>query len=162
MIISLIAAVDRNFVIGNKGNIPWYLPRDLKRFRELTLGKPIIMGRTTFESIGKALPGRLNIVLTRDLAYRSTSGYVVAHSLSESLRAAGGALEVLIIGGAEVYRQFMPLADRMYLTLVEGEFEGDTHFPHFDWSDWKEVDRESYPADKKNPYPHTFVILERK
>lgn len=160
MIISIIAALDKKFVIGNKGRIPWHLPADLAHFRELTMGKPIIMGRTTFESIGRLLPGRLNIVLTRDPCYKP-AGVVAAHSIEEALHEAGAASEIMVIGGADVYRQFMSLAHRMYLTFVESEFEGDAYFPPVDQKEWKEVSREAYTPDKKNPYPYTFVILER-
>lgn len=161
MRISLIVALDKNFVIGNKGHIPWHLPADLEHFRKITMGKPIIMGRTTFESIGKVLPGRLNVVLTHDTSYQLT-GVLVAHSVEDALKIAGTVSEAMVIGGAKVYRQFMSLAYRMYLTLIDGELEGDAYFPKFDWNNWREVESETHKADRKNLYPYTFVTLERK
>ncbi len=161
MTILLIAALGKKFVIGNKGYIPWHLPADLEHFRKLTLGKPIIMGRTTFESIGKVLPGRKNIVLTRNRSW-DASGVVVVHSVKEALVAASGAPEIMVIGGAEIYELFLPLARNMYLTFVEGEFKGDAYFPKFDQSEWKEIKRESHKADQKNPHPYIFVTLKRK
>lgn len=161
MIISLIAAIDKNRLIGRKGNaLPWCLPADLKRFKEVTMGKPVIMGRKTFESIGRPLPGRTNIVITRNRKYEAL-GCKVVNSAEEALQASGNALEVLIIGGAEIFAQFMPFANRMYLTLIDYEFEGDVYFPMWNLEEWREVSREPHEPDEKNPYKYTFLILER-
>jgi len=128
MIISIIAAMAKNRVIGSEGEIPWNIPEDLKRFRELTMGHPVIMGRKTFEQIGRPLPGRLNIVLTRRTGYRAT-GCLVLHSLADALDACAGADEAFICGGGEIYRQTIAMADRIYLTVIDLEPEGDVLFP---------------------------------
>lgn len=167
--ISLIAAVAKNRVIGNAKGLPWYLPADLKRFRKLTIGKPIIMGKKTYETIGKPLPGRKNIVLAREKEFKAP-GCTVVNSPDEALRAAAGNKqvccsrnkEIMVIGGGQVFRIFLPLADRMYLTLIEEEFEGDVYFPQFDPDAWREVGREEHEPDEKNSYSYTFVRLERK
>jgi len=159
--ISLIAAMTDDRVIGIGNRLPWKLPADMRWFRRHTLGKPIVMGRKTFESFGaKPLPERLNIVITRDPDYRA-EGAVVVHDIDAALRAAGEADEVLIIGGASFYEQMLPRADRLYLTFVHADIEGDAWFPEFDPSAWHEIHREDHPADEKNPYPYSFVILER-
>ncbi|MGH2537668.1 MAG: type 3 dihydrofolate reductase [Candidatus Promineifilaceae bacterium] len=160
MLISLIAALDRNRVIGREGAMPWRLPADLRRFKKITLGKPLIMGRKTHQAIGRPLSGRLNIVLTRSRSF-TTPGCVVVHSLEQALAAAGGAAEVIGIGGGEVYRHMLPLAGRIYLTFVEGEFEGDATFPAWDPAEWRAIEQESVPADAQNAYATEFVVLER-
>lgn len=160
-IISLIAALDKNRVIGNRDNkLPWYLPADLKRFKSITLGKPIIMGRKTRESIGRPLPERTNIVITRKENY-DAPGCVVVHSPEEAIKAAGDAPEVMVIGGAEIFAQFMPLASRMYFTLIDGEFDGNVYFPEWNPKEWRETFRETHDADEKNPHAYTFVVMER-
>lgn len=157
--ISLIAAMDKNRLIGAGGKIPWHLPLDFAYFKETTMGKPIIMGRTTFESIGRPLPGRKNIVLTRgEFAHE---GVEVAHSFGEACEKAEEREEVFVIGGAQVYAQALPFADRLYITFVEGEFSGDTFFPEVDWSLWKEVKSEHRGADEKNQHAMTFTVFER-
>jgi len=161
MVISIIIAMGNDRVIGIKNALPWQLPADLEHFRQLTVGKPVIMGQKTFESIGKPLPGRTNIVLTLDENF-NPPGCLVAHSIEEALSAAKDFPEVMICGGVSIYRQFLPLADRMYLTLIEGNFEGDAYFPEFDWNNWREVERIENQPDKENPYKYTFVTLERK
>jgi dihydrofolate reductase len=161
MRLSLIAAVAANGVIGHNNRIPWRLPADLRWFKSVTLGSPIIMGRKTYESIGKPLPGRHNIVVTRDVTYQAP-GCTVVHSLAEALTAADGADEVFIIGGAELYAQTLPIADRFYLTEVDAAVAGDTFFPAWDRSQWRELARESHAADDKNPYAYTFVTLARQ
>ena len=159
--IALIAAMTDDRVIGIDNRLPWKLPADMKWFRRHTLGKPIVMGRKTFESFGgKPLPERLNIVITRDRDYRA-EGAVVVHDIDEALAAAGDAEEVMIIGGASFYEQMLPRADRLYLTFVHADVEGDAWFPEFDRSQWREVYREDHEADEKNPYAYSFVILER-
>lgn len=163
MVISIIAAMGRNRVIGIKNTLPWKLPADMARFRQLTLGKPIIMGQKTFESIGKALPGRINIVLTREERFQAPS-CVIARSIEQALQVAKNtdAKEVMIGGGASVYQQFLPLADRLCLTLIEGEFEGDAFFPEFNYQDWEETERVENESDKDNPYQYTFLTLQKK
>jgi dihydrofolate reductase len=164
MIVSFLAAMDRNLVIGDENGIPWHLPADLKRFRRLTLGKPIVMGRTTFEHIGKPLDRRLNIVLTRRADFQA-EGVSVAGSVEEAVRLAGDAPEVVVIGGGEVFAAALPLVTRMYLTIVASEFRGTAHFPWFiptpAGTKWVETHREDHPADEKNPYPHQYVVAER-
>ena len=162
MKISLIAALTDDRVIGIENRLPWKLPNDMKWFRQHTLGKPIIMGRKTFESFGaRPLPERTNIIVTRDPDYHA-EGCIVVHSIEAALEAAGDAEEAMIIGGASFYEQMLPRADRMYLTFVHADIEGDAWFPEYDPADWKEVERIDNPADEKNPLPHSFVILERK
>ena len=161
MKISVIAALAENRVIGRDQRLPWRLPADLRHFRSLTLGKPVVMGRKTFESLGRPLPERLNIVLTsrRDLAAK---GCILTHSIEEALAAAGSAPELMVIGGSELYSQFLPLADRMYLTLVHGWFEGDALFPEYDTGDWLERSREDHPSDDRHSCPYSFLVLERQ
>ena len=161
MTISIIVAVDRNRLIGRDNRLPWHLSADLKRFKRITMGKPIIMGRRTHESIGKPLPGRTNIVVSANPAYQAP-GCVVAQSLSAAIDAAGDADEIMIVGGARLYEQAMPLADRIYLTEVEASFTGDTWFPPIDWGVWQEKQRDAHGADENNPHPFAFVLLERK
>ncbi|PHI18090.1 diacylglycerol kinase [Lewinellaceae bacterium SD302] len=163
MIITAIVATDRKGTIGKAGEIPWYLPADFKFFKRTTMGHPIIMGRKTFESIGRPLPKRTNIVLTRD-AFFTSSGIVVAHSLEEALahEACREAEEVFIIGGGEIYRQSMPLLDRVYLTTVDTEIEkGDAFFPELDVDEWKAVWLEKHEADEKNEFSFRFSRWER-
>ena len=148
-------------VVGINNKLPWNLPADLEHFKELTLAKPVIMGQKTFESIGKPLTGRTNIILTLDKDF-TPSGCQVAHSIKEALEIAKDFKEVMICGGVSIYRQFLPLADRMYLTLIEGNFEGDAFFPEFDWLEWKEVEHIENQPDDENPYKYTFITLERK
>ena len=158
--IALIAAMAENRIIGRENRLPWRLPADLRRFKSLTMGKPVIMGRKTYESIGKPLPGRSNIVVTRDPDYRAP-GCQVVHSLEQALEAGAGHAEVMVIGGAELYRQALGRAQRMYLTLVRAEVEGDTLFPDIEPQQWRELERESHRADEKNQYDYDFVTLQR-
>lgn len=164
MTVSLIAAVAANGVIGRAGDLPWRLRRDLRRFRELTMGHTVIAGRKTQEAIvrrlGGALPGRRTIVLSRDPGY-AASGGEVAHSWDEAIVLAGAGAEVFVIGGSEVYALGLPHADRMFLTHVHAEIPGDAFFPPFDAEAWRVQSRESYPADAENDYPHTFEVLVR-
>jgi dihydrofolate reductase len=160
-IVSLMVAMAQNGVIGRDNALPWRLPEDLRRFKAATLGKPILMGRKTFESIGRALPGRLNLVLTRDRDW-SAPGAVVVHSMEEALRAAAGAEELVVIGGAEIYRLVMPFARRIYLTHVHADVSGDTYFPAFDPTQWVDVASDRHPADEHHAYPVTFITLERR
>lgn len=161
MIISLIWAMDENRLIGVENRLPWKLPADMKWFRRHTLGKPIIMGRKTFDSFGgRPLPERTNIVVTRDNDYKA-EGAVVVYSIEEALQAAGKADEVMIIGGASFYEQMLPRAERLYITEVHGKFEGDAWFPDFDMGEWREVDREEHPIDEKNGYACSFLTYRR-
>jgi dihydrofolate reductase len=147
-------------LIGQGGGLPWRLPADLRHFKSITMGKPVLMGRKTHESIGKSLPGRENIVLTRDRSFRA-EGCRVVHSMEDALAAAKDHDELMVIGGAEIYRAFLDRADRMYVTLVEGVFQGDTHFPPYDEQAWKEVQRDPHEADAKNPHAFTFLTYVR-
>ena len=158
--ISLIAALGRDRVIGRDGGLPWHLPADLKRFKELTLGHPIIMGRKTHESIGRALPGRANLVVTRQRDYRA-EGCVVVGSLEEALSYAVDDDEVFVIGGASLYAEALPVATRMYLTYVDGEFDGDVYFPPYDESAWTRRDATEHAPDDRNPHRFRFVTLDR-
>lgn len=159
-IISLIVAMDRNGVIGAGGKLPWRLSADLKRFKAITMGKPIVMGRRTHESIGRSLPGRENIVVTRDRNFRAP-GCTVVHSMDAALDHCRGAEEVIVMGGAELYREALPLAERIYLTEVSTAVMGDTFFPDWKRGEWKEVSRQTFPAGEDNEYPYSFVFLER-
>lgn len=160
-LVSLIAAVDEDGVIGKDNKLPWHLPADLKWFKEKTLGKPVIMGRETCQSIRTALPGRRNIVVSRSWS-AAPPGFDLARSPEEALRVAGAQPEVMVAGGAQIFEAFLPLAGRIYLTEVRHAFEGDTLFPKLDRSQWDESFREDRAPDAQNPYPLTFSILERR
>ncbi len=162
MRVSLIAALGRrNRVIGRDGRLPWRLSDDLRRFKKLTMGKPVVMGRKTWESIGKPLPGRRNIVLTSQAEYRA-EGAETVKSPEAALEAVRGEPEVMIIGGESVYRAFMPRADCMYLTMVEDDTEGDARFPAWDEEAWRMDSEECHPADDRNQHAFAFVNLSRK
>jgi dihydrofolate reductase len=158
--ISLIVAASTNNVIGSKGDLPWRLSSDLKRFKALTMGKPIVMGRKTYESIGRPLPGRQNIVVTRNPDYVA-EGCDVVSSVDAAIQATGDAEEIMIIGGTHIYEAFLPRADRIYLTRVQAEVEGDAFLPEFNSNDWHENDVEKHNADESNDYDVTCSILER-
>ncbi|MBV9727003.1 MAG: dihydrofolate reductase [Gammaproteobacteria bacterium] len=160
-LISLIVAMAQNGVIGRDNSLPWRLPEDLKRFRAYTLGKPILMGRKTFESLGRPLPGRTNLVLTRARSW-SADGVIVVHSVEEALMQAASSDELVVIGGAEIYRLILPVARRIYLTHVHADVPGDITFPEFDSTQWADVECSSQPADDEHAYPLTFVTLERR
>ncbi|KAA9021689.1 type 3 dihydrofolate reductase [Niallia endozanthoxylica] len=160
--ISFIVAMDKNRVIGKDNQLPWHLPADLKFFKRVTMGHPIIMGRNTFESIGKPLPGRENIIVTRNKEYVQ-EGCTIIHSIEELLQMAShNNEEVFVIGGAELFQATFPMADRLYITRIEEEFTGDTYFPEFNQSDWDLVSQEKGVKDEKNPYEYFFTIYERK
>ena len=161
MIISLIAAMAKNRVIGKGNKLPWDLPADMQHFRDLTHGKPVIMGRKTFESIGHPLPKRPNIILTRESEYHA-EGCTIVHSSEEALAAAGNAPEIMILGGTNVFEQFLATANRIYLTIIDHEFEGDIYFPKFDETIWKVTSQEEHRPDEKNKYPYTFVTYEKR
>lgn len=158
--ISLIAAIGKDRVLGFRGRIPWNLPADLRRFRDITRGHAVIMGRKTFESIGKPLPDRTNIIVTTDVHYHR-DGCRVAHSISEALTGLGNEEEAFVIGGGEIYRLALPYADRLYISHVDAAPTGDVFFPEIDMARWKVYSSENFPADQKNEYGHTFVIYER-
>ena len=164
--LALIVAAAENGVIGKNNALPWHLPEDMRYFRRITMGKPIVMGRKTFESIGKSLPGRANIVITRNAAYRA-EGVSVVLSLAEALALArhiamlDGAEEAVVIGGAEIYQVALPQADRLYFTEVHARVEGDAVLPEIDWSQWLEVSREHHAPQAPNRYDYSFVCYER-
>lgn len=159
--ISLIVAVSENGIIGNDNQLLWHLPNDLKRFKSITMNKPIIMGRKTFESIGKPLPGRQNIILTR-ARYLTLPGCDVVHSVNEALDRTQEASEIMIIGGAEIYQLFYPLASKLYLTLVHSVFEGNVHFIAWNPQEWQEISRTDAAQDDKHAFAYSFIDLERK
>ncbi len=159
--ISLIVAASTNNVIGAKGDLPWRLSADLKRFKALTMGKPIVMGRKTYESIGRPLPGRRNIVITRNSDFVA-DGCDVVSSIDAAVDAAGDADEIMIIGGSHIYEAFLPRADRIYLTRVQAEVEGDAYLPKFNDDDWRETAVEEHSADESNDYGVIFSIFERR
>lgn len=163
MRVTLIAAVAENGVIGRGGAMPWHLSADLQRFKRLTMGHHVVVGRKTFEAIGRPLPGRTMVVVTRQTGY-AAEGVEVAASLDEALEraAAAGEEEVFIAGGGEIYRQILPRAHRLQLTRVHARVEGDTTFPELDEAEWEEVEREDRPADERNPYPVSFLVYERR
>jgi len=159
--ISFVVAVARNGVIGRDGGLPWHISTDLKRFKTITMGKPLIMGRKTWESLPlKPLPGRSNIVITRQKNYRAEGAIVVA-DIPSALAAAGAAAEICVIGGGEIFEKFLPQADRIYLTEVDLEVDGDTFFPPFDRAQWMETAREIYPRGPKDSAGFVLRVLDR-
>ena len=160
MRISLVVAASTNNIIGRDGELPWHIGEDLRHFKAVTMGHPIVMGRRTFESIGRALPGRLNIVVTRNPDY-AAEGCTVVDSPAAALRVADGADEVMIIGGSEIYRLFLPMAERIYLTRVEVEIDGDASFPALEPDAWRLVDEQRFEADENREYTFRFQTLDR-
>ena len=158
---SLVVAMARNRVIGRDNSLPWRLPAELAHFKRVTLGHPVVMGRKTHESIGKPLPGRLNIVVLRDPDFRAP-GCVVADSLEKAYGAAGDAQEVSIIGGTSLFEAALPTADRIHLTEVLADVPGDTWFPEFDRSKWEEKEIYRHPADDRHAYPFRILLLDRR
>ncbi len=158
--ISIIVAVSSNNVIGVRGELPWRLPSDLQRFKSLTMNKPIVMGRLTHESIGKALPGRQNIVISRRPDYVASDCDVV-QSIDAAIAVAAAAVEIMVIGGGEIYRQFLPRASRIYLTRVDVDVVGDTHLPPLGDEEWRVTNSEKHLADASNEYDYSFSVLER-
>ena len=161
MRLSIIAAVAANGVIGFDGDLPWHLPADLARFKKLTMGHHLIMGRRTFESIGRALPGRVSVVLTRDSSW-VCDGALVVHSPEEARHAVRSDSEAFVIGGAAVFAAFLPLADRLHLTRVHASVEGDARFPSFDEVDWTVVETEDHDADARHAHPFSFRVYARE
>lgn len=161
MLISIIVAMDENRVIGYKNKLPWNIPSELKYFRETTKGKPVIMGRKTFESIGRPMPERLNIIVTRDKNYKADN-CIVVNNREDAIKAAESSNEIMVIGGAEIYKLFLPTANRLYITKVHGTFQGDTYFPEFNESEWIKVKEKFVEKDNENKYSYTIMVLERK
>ena len=159
MLISLIAAMDENRLIGANNALPWHLPADLQHFKAMTMGKPILMGRKTYDSIGRPLPGRTNVVITRDKNWH-VDGCVVAHSIEEAL-ASVDAEEVMVMGGASFYEQMISRAGRLYITRIHGQYEGDAWFPEYESDDWRLVSKEYFSADDVNPVGHSFLLYEK-
>jgi dihydrofolate reductase len=159
--VSIVVAADEHGGIGRAGALPWRLPDDLRRFRSLTLGRPVVMGRRTWESIGRPLPGRHNIVVSRQTG-RSIPGCTVVPSLPAALAGAGPVPEVCVIGGAEIYREALPIADTIHLTRVHASVGADTFFPAFDSAEWEEVAREDRDADGAHAHPFSFITLRRR
>jgi len=160
-IISIIAAMAHDRIIGRDNRLPWRLPADLQHFKQITMGKPMIMGRKTWESLPGLLPGRPHIVVTRNPDYLAEGAQVV-HSLEEGFDSAGEVAEIMIVGGANLYAQALSHARRMYLTQIDTHVEGDAWFPAFDTSEWRETGREGHVADEKNPYDYQFITLEKQ
>jgi dihydrofolate reductase len=166
MIISLIAAISQNHVIGRNNDLPWHLPDDMQYFMQTTKGHHVIMGRKNYQSIPqkfKPLPNRVNIVITRQPGFEA-AGCVVVHSLPDALRIAilGGEEEVFLIGGSEVYREGILLANRLYLTEIKATVEGDVYFPEFNRAEWREISRKSHPDDDRHAFPFDFVVYQTK
>jgi dihydrofolate reductase len=163
MVLSLLLAASENNVIGKNNQLPWHLPDDLKYFKNLTWGLPILMGRKTFDSIGKPLPGRKSIVITRDQNWRH-DGVAVVHSVEDATRKAEsfGAKEIFVIGGAEIFHATLPSANRIYLTRIHHEFDGDVFFPEIDTHNWECTSSRFCAADEKNAFDHTYQVWERK
>ena len=160
MKLSLIVAVSDNGVIGHEGELPWHLFSDLRRFKRLTMGHPILMGRKTYESIGRLLPGRTTIVMTRQADYELTGG-LVAHDLGQAIQIADQDEEVFVIGGGEVFRQALPIADKLYVTRVHAEVEGDVLFPDVDWNQWQLAEQQRFVTDERNDYESTYCVYFR-
>ncbi|WP_270817707.1 type 3 dihydrofolate reductase [Aeromonas sp. Y318-3] len=163
MKISMIAAMAHDRVIGKDNQMPWHLPADLAHFKRVTLGKPVLMGRKTFESIGRPLPGRRNLVISRNPGYQA-EGIEVVGSVEAALALLAGSSveELMVIGGGHLYAEMLPSADCLYLTQIDLAVEGDTRFPAFDDCQWQRIECESHPADEKNPHPYSFEIWQRR
>jgi len=159
-ILSMVVAHAENRIIGKDNDMPWHLPADLAYFKKTTLGKPVVMGRKTFESIGRPLPGRQNIVISRDANYQA-DGVDVVSSVDAALATAGDVEEIMVIGGGAIYAHCLPAAQRLYITHIQAEIEGDTQFPEYDLNEWQKVRSEQREADEKNAYNLEFAVYER-
>ncbi|NCT37842.1 dihydrofolate reductase [Bacillus sp. EB93] len=160
--ISLIVAMDQNRVIGKNNKLPWHLPADLQYFKQVTMGHPIVMGRKTFESIGRVLPGRENVIVTRNQEFKA-EGCVVLHDIAQiKMFADNHEEEVFVIGGAEIFKEILPFTDRLYITEIHETFEGDTFFPEIDENEWDEISSKPGSIDEKNRFAHDFIILQKK
>ena len=158
--ISIIVAIAKNGVIGDKNTLLWHLREDMIHFRTITSGHPVVMGRKTYDSIGRPLPKRTNVVITRDTELQ-IEGCTMAHSLTEAVEMFDSSEEVFIIGGAQIYNQAMPLADRLYLTIIDKEYEGDSSFPEIDYNSWRQISCETFERGEEFEYPFSFITLER-
>ena len=158
--ISIIVAIAKNGVIGDKNTLLWHLREDMIHFRTITSGHPVVMGRKTYDSIGRPLPKRTNVVITRDTELQ-IEGCTMAHSLPEAVEMFDSSEEVFIIGGAQIYNQAMPLADRLYLTIIDKEYEGDSSFPEIDYNSWRQISCEKFERGEAFEYPFSFISLER-
>lgn len=158
--LSLIVAMAKNRVIGADGKIPWRLPNELQLFKRVTMGHHIIMGRKTWESINRLLPGRTTVIVTRQKDY-AVAGAIVTHTLNDAIKVCGNDEEIFVIGGGELYREALPLADRIYLTTVDAEPAGDTRMPEFDLTQWTEISREDFASDDRHAYGYRFSVLDR-
>jgi len=161
MRLSAICAMSENRVIGKDKKMPWHLPEDLKHFKKITLGSPIILGRKTYESIGKPLPGRENIVVTREVDFKAP-GCIVVNSVEHALEAVSYSEEAFVIGGAVIYHHLLHKLQKIYLTLIHENFDGDTFFPELNMDEWQETERSDHKSDEKNKYNYSFITLERK
>ncbi|REJ85183.1 MAG: dihydrofolate reductase [Bacteroidetes bacterium] len=159
-LVSVIVALSENNVVGVRNQLPWKLSADLKRVKALTMGHHILMGRKTFESIGKALPGRTNVVITRNEEYRA-EGCVMCKSLKEAINHASSDTELFIFGGGEIFQEAIPLADKIYMTRVHTTIQGDTYFPELNPEEWTVTESESFSADEKNEFDYSFITMER-
>ncbi|MEN0054714.1 MAG: dihydrofolate reductase [Mucilaginibacter sp.] len=160
MTVSIIVAIAKNHAIGKNNQLLWHMPNDLKHFKDVTTGHTVIMGRKTYDSVGKPLPKRRNIIVTRQAIH--IEGCEVVNSVDAALALCANEEEVFIVGGAEIYKQSLPLTDRIYLTIIDHDFNGDTYFPELNTAEWKETEREDFEADEKNKYPYSFITLERR
>lgn len=158
--ISIIVAIAKNGVIGDKNTLLWHLREDMIHFRTITSGHPVVMGRKTYDSIGRPLPKRTNVVITRDTELQ-IEGCTMAHSLTEAVEMFDSSEEVFIIGGAQIYSQAMPIADRLYLTIIDKEYEGDSSFPEIDYNSWQQISCEKFERGEAFEYPFSFITLER-
>jgi dihydrofolate reductase len=158
--ISLIVAMSQNRVIGRNNAVPWHLPAELKLFKSLTMGHHIVMGRRTWESSNRLLPGRTTGIVTRNPEYR-VPGALVVHSLVQAIAVCANDLEIFVIGGAEIFSEAIPLASRIYLTIVQAEIEGDTYMPEWNSNEWREAARTTYAADERNPHDFVLIVYER-
>ena len=161
--ISYVVAMDRNRLIGTGDGLPWRLPDEMRRFKEITMGHPVLIGRKTFETIPqkfRPLEGRTNIVLTRQEAYKAP-GCLVVNSLEEALSVIAPDQELMVIGGAQLFGELMPVVDRLYLTEIDGEYTGNIYFPQIDDNEWREISRETHPRDDRHDSPFTFLVLDR-
>ena len=159
--LSIIVALSENNVVGKDNGLPWKLSADLKRLKSLTMGHHIIMGRRTWESLGRPLPGRINVVITTDKNYKAEGG-VVVHSLNEAIKISSHDNEAFIFGGGKIFKEALSMVNKIYMTRVHKNIDGDTYFPHLNVNDWKEMDRENFSADEKNQFDYSFITLERK
>ncbi len=159
--ISLIAAMAQNRTIGINNTLPWRLPGELKYFKAVTMGHHILMGRKTYESIGKPLPGRTTVIITRNAGY-TAEGCIIANSIDAAIHASASDNEIFFVGGAELYSQALAVADRLYLTEIQKDYEGDAHFPEFDYNQWHEVKREKHKVDEPDGLAYHFVVYDRK